>query len=652
MMWSFLTPIYLAGGAALLIPLIVHFWNRQAVRTYRFSTLRFLTEARTTSHHFRDLMRLLVLLLRLAALAGLVLAFAQPWKRIVLPPSGAMSVLVLDVSGSMKAGSAWKDARDMALDWLKEESARSRTAIVLMGKSSRTLAGFEQTPADQEKALKALTPTFESTNPETALRAADHLLESQPAKLKKITVISDLAASGWRKVNWEQPLAPGVVCDVRTILPTPPPNLAVTEVNVPRSFWQTNVSFTVTATLCNFASTPRELQVSCQLQQPEKRAIGTQKLSMAGKESREVSFSVTSPVLKTLCGSVRVEPADAMPADDERFFVISARHQQRVGRLALDSKETDGFLKTALMPRMKTADNRYQWVPLTPQTSQPLKEKVDMVFLDQGLPLPRAAADDLHAFVEGGGAAVIFLGDGDELADWEKDWLPVKLGEKRTTSALVRAQHFAQVKSTHPILRPFSLPRGGDLFRVNVRKWREFQAPAGQALIQLANGDPILSVIPRGEGQIIVVAFPFTREWSDWPIQSTFLPLVYQILSWLEQGKPGRTELLAGEAAPDGSLVAQPGFWGSDQDPKGISAVNVDPSESDLTRWTAVVNFKQLENPDKAVAEITADPRATLPSLNGAASRDLQSASLIGWLLIATALFSLSELLMANRTPR
>ncbi|MBI4024972.1 MAG: BatA domain-containing protein [Verrucomicrobia bacterium] len=647
MTWSFLAPMYLLGGLALVIPLWIHFRNRRPIQTYAFPTLRFLTETRISTHRFRELMRWLVLAMRLAALAGLVLAFAQPWRHAALTPSGEVSALVLDVSCSMKAGKAWKEARDSALAWLEQEGAHARPAIVLMGKSARVLASFDRPLADQQSALKTLTPTFESTDPEAALRAAARLLETQPAKKKKITIISDMTASAWRKVDWEQPLSPGITIEPRAVLPNPPPNVAITEISVPHSFWQTNVPFTVTATVRNFSIEPREVQVSCQIQQSETRKIGSEKVSLAGKGAREVSFAVAPAEFKCARGTVRIDPPDELTPDDERFFAVAPRRPGRVGRLGFREKNADDFLKAALMPKAETADNRYQWIPLDPQSLQSLKETTDFFFLDQGMPLAAAGADAVKTFVAEGGAVILMLGDADQLADWEKKWLPIELGAKREAGAFSQGQHFAQLKLSHPILRPFSLPRGGDLFRVKVRKWREFRAASAQPLIQLANGDPIFAVLPQGRGHIVAVAFPFTRDWSDWPIQSTFLPLIHQMLAWLEQKAPRPSEIRPGESAPDGSIADQPGFWGSDQTPHGVFAVNIDPAESDLARWTTLASFKQLENPEKLPASSAwFDPTSSVQT--PASNNNI----LIGWLLLVAAMFSLAELGLANRTPR
>ncbi len=645
MSWSFLAPLYLIGGLALAIPIWVHLRKHRPVQPYAFPTLRFLIGSRIISHRTRNILRWIVLALRLIAFSALVLAFAEPWKHLALTSTGEVSILVLDVSASMKAGETWQIAKTKAIEWLDSENKHARTAIVLMGKSIRVLTSFEQPFETQEAALKQLIPTSESTNPEAALRFADRLIENQPAKQKKITVISDMAASAWQKVEWEHPLSPGVRIEPQGILPEPPKNVAITDIAVPRSFWQTNILFTVTATLKNFSSVSCESQATLRINDHQ---VKTESIHLEANEANELSFSVSPTELRTIKGSIQLQPNDLFDPDNERFFTVSAGLPTRIGRLTAKKEATDIYLRTALFPQADTSTGRYQWVSMDPQTSASIKESADVLFLDQGMQLSPARAETIKTFVNEGGSIILFLGDSDRLTDFEKTFLPIELGPKREMGALSAAQHFAQIQSTHPILRPFFLPRGGDLFQVAVQKWRSFRAVTAQHLIQLAaNEDPILSLLPVGKGQVMIVAFPFSFEpgqplWSDWPLQATFLPMIHQTLNWFEQKTSSTQDLIVGDPAPDGTATAQPGFCGSDQKAGSIRAVNIDSSESDLARWPLMNSFQRLENSDKKVPDI---------STTFMAQPD-RGTNFTWWLLLAVTIFSFSELALANRVPR
>src|SRR6201996_3193734 len=113
---GFLAPWFLAGSVALAVPIYLHLLRRQTSRPRPFSSVKFF-EARTQSSiKHRRLRYLILLALRLALLALLVLAFANPFVR--RPPralaGGKLVLLVIDNSFSMRAGSRLADAKAAA----------------------------------------------------------------------------------------------------------------------------------------------------------------------------------------------------------------------------------------------------------------------------------------------------------------------------------------------------------------------------------------------------------------------------------------------------------------------------------------------------------------------------------------------------------
>ncbi len=636
MTWSLLAPMYLLGGLALAIPIWIHLKNQRPLQVYFFPTLRFLAQSNISSHRWRNLMKWLVLALRLAALAALALAFAQPWRHVKPTPTGEFSVLIVDVSASMRAEGAWVEAQQAALKWLAAESGKSRTAIITMGRSGQVLAPFDRSADEQRASLQTLSPTFQSTNPESALRLANQLLEAQPGKAKKITVLSDMAASAWSRVEWHQPLSPGIRFEHLIVAAQPPANVAVTGVAVPQSFWETNVAVEVKATLRNFSDKPARVNIGCSWND---RACEMQEIQLGPKAVEEIPFTVSPAELQTLRGCIQLQADDRFVPDNQRFFTVPACRPVRVGRLTSKKAESDLFIKTALLSTTGTSASRFEWVDLNPASSSPIAGSADVIFLDQGCPaITEGCAEAIKSFVKDGGSLVLFAGDGDVLLDWEKGLLPLELGLRREAGSMVEPQRFGQVHYEHPMLRPFSHPKGGDLFRVQVRRWRQFKTWGAMPLIQLENGDPILVATSVGKGHVIIWAFPPDRDWSNWPIQATFLPLVHQMIGWLQQQVSIKHDIVVGDLA-GGEATTQPGFFHPAKAPAEIHAVNMDSSESETDRWNG--NFEQLENPDTKIPDAPASA-AMLPGTK---------TSLDWWLLVAVAVFSVVELGLANRTP-
>ncbi|HZN34277.1 MAG TPA: BatA domain-containing protein, partial [Pirellulaceae bacterium] len=78
---SVLFPLYLAGLAALTLPLILHLVRRTPKGRKEFSSLMFLAPSPPRLTRRSRLDQILLLLLRLAALAFLAFAFARPFLR-------------------------------------------------------------------------------------------------------------------------------------------------------------------------------------------------------------------------------------------------------------------------------------------------------------------------------------------------------------------------------------------------------------------------------------------------------------------------------------------------------------------------------------------------------------------------------------------
>ena len=190
------------------------------------------------------------------------------------------------------------------------------------------------------------------------------------------------------------------------------------------------------------------------------------------------------------------------------------------------------------------------------------------------------------------------------------------------------------------MLAPLSGPEGGNLFGVRVRGWQPFRLDRGRSLMALADDEPLLAVRDLAAGRVAVFALPLDRRWSDWPIQPNFLPLVHRLLDWMLERGGRPAELLVGDAAPDGQVVTEPGFW---RDPATglVRAVNLDPAESDLTPVTLPDLAARLTNP---VAE-------SAPGTATAAASPEDGRNFAWWLLGLVLLLEIGELALANRTP-
>jgi membrane-associated phospholipid phosphatase len=125
-MFNFLNPIILlAAGAAILLPLLIHIFNRQKVKTITFSSLLFLKSLEKTRMRRVKIMEYLLLIIRTLIILLVVAAFARPAIRggfvtKVGAHAKTSAVILLDNSYSM--GYDTKDGS--VFDLAKEKTQR------------------------------------------------------------------------------------------------------------------------------------------------------------------------------------------------------------------------------------------------------------------------------------------------------------------------------------------------------------------------------------------------------------------------------------------------------------------------------------------------------------------------------------------------
>ena len=86
---SFLTPLFLLGLAGLAVPVILHLIQKERKNVVQFPSLMFLRRIPYQSVRRRRIRHWLLLFMRLAALALIVLAFARPFLRRTEIAAGA-----------------------------------------------------------------------------------------------------------------------------------------------------------------------------------------------------------------------------------------------------------------------------------------------------------------------------------------------------------------------------------------------------------------------------------------------------------------------------------------------------------------------------------------------------------------------------------
>ena len=194
---TFLHPVALLGLAAAAIPALLHLFERRVPPEAEFPPLRYLSEAERQSARRLRLRQVLLLLLRTALIALIVLAAARPLVPAPAPVRGAAvhqrTALVVILDNSLSSG-AVVDGRPV-LDRLR---AAARGSLAAVGSSDRVWLVLADGVA-RAGTREALLATVDSAavSPRrldltAAVRDAVRLVDAEPLEGREVHVMSDL----------------------------------------------------------------------------------------------------------------------------------------------------------------------------------------------------------------------------------------------------------------------------------------------------------------------------------------------------------------------------------------------------------------------------------------------------------------------------
>ena len=125
---QFLAPLFFAALAGLAIPVLLHLTQREKKQIVRFPSLMFVRRIPYQSVRRRKIQNWLLLMVRMTALALIILAFTRPLlDRANVPTAGANArelVILLDTSYSMGFGDHWTRAQAAARDEIDTSCTR------------------------------------------------------------------------------------------------------------------------------------------------------------------------------------------------------------------------------------------------------------------------------------------------------------------------------------------------------------------------------------------------------------------------------------------------------------------------------------------------------------------------------------------------
>jgi hypothetical protein len=199
---SFLTPLLLAGAAAVAVPVVLHLMMRRKPVPYDFPALRFLQERAVANRRRLHLNHLLLLLLRMAAVALVALALARPvlrgagWLADSEAPVAAAFVFDTAPRMMLREANQTRLARATALARVLLAKLPAESSIAIVDTAGGP-AAFAPAPAAVEARLGRLAAATPQQSLSAAAAAALRLLRESPLTRRELYVFTDGSFGAW-----------------------------------------------------------------------------------------------------------------------------------------------------------------------------------------------------------------------------------------------------------------------------------------------------------------------------------------------------------------------------------------------------------------------------------------------------------------------
>ena len=617
---GFLVPAFLAGLAAIVVPIVLHLRHRDKDTPHRFPSLMFVERLPIRTAQRRRITDWPLLLLRALAIAVLVLAFARPlWSRpgAISSTKGDRTVIVLlDRSMSMGHTGVWPRALDEARRAISGLTPTDRVALVLFDDEAEIAQPLTN---DKNLALAALANAktgTAGTRYAAGLRAARQIATDARTGSAPIDVVlvTDMQRGGLAGLaGLEIPTTMRVRTAALSPATAPRGNasVAVTEARPIANAGRERLA--VTAHVTSRSTGPgRPMTAMLRL---NGRPSGTRVVTVNAAGDTKIAFEPVAIPVGLVRGEVTID-ADSLAADDTARFTLTSNDEVRVLLVAPDDAERDETLYIERALAVGRAPSvRLQRVRPSAIDADELQDVALVLLWDSPLPGGRSL-DALRAWTARGGGLVQVAGR--------------RLGRRASSGTLLpasvssvadrtddRGGSLGDVRIDHPLLAPFRETPAALVAPRFLRHARLDPANGGEIVARFDDGSAAIVERTEGSGRVIELGMPLDARAGDFPLQPAYVPFVRRLVLYAtgRAATPlaratGESWLLPAAArvpvvlTPDGSIVRPArdsratsvplrtaGVYAlHDGQTRGTPvaqlAVNTPPVESDLTTIT------------------------------------------------------------------
>lgn len=524
---EFLYPGFLYALAALAIPVIIHLFNFRRFKKIPFTNVRFLKDIKVQTRSQNRLRHLLVLLMRLLALAFLVFAFAQPYipenDQTDKEKQRAISVFIdnsFSMEGEGEAGPLLEVAKNRAIDLAMAYSPTDRFQLITQDFQGNNQRFVSRTEFIDNVEQIEIDPASRSL--ETILeRQKDVLMRAEGDPAKEAFLISDFQKSQFDLDNFspDSSVSYGLVHLERSS----PANLYIDSVWFPTPVRRVGKTENIKIRIVNRSNEYLEDVPMSLFMNGEKRALGSFAVDANASVDTALSFIHESAGLK----GIKVE-IDDYPINYDDAYYLGYNVHERLSVISINSQESTGQNFPASVYRV---DSTYAFTSSNlGSLDYATIRKNDLVILNEIKSIPGGLARELKSFVETGGSLWVI-----PALEIDRAQYNAFLSQLNAGAYLEKVEQDVKVSSINaesPLYRDVfeSVPRNLDL--PTAKTFYPISSPIRSnedRLLMLPGSRPFLSSYRFGAGQIYLLAAPLSSEKNNFARHALFVATALRI---------------------------------------------------------------------------------------------------------------------------
>ncbi len=583
---TFLHPALLWGLLIAGVPVLIHLINLFRHRRVPWAAMEFLLISQRRNRTWVLLKQLLLLLLRMTAVAVLVLMLTHPrlptqWGRF-LDGQPVHHIVLLDDSFSMteqQGGSqAWDRAKAAVERIARDASHSSRPqtfSLIRFSQAANENSGKPDLLDESVRGdfldrlsdhLKELDCSETSAGPLPALEGIERWLGADSSDQRIVYLLTDFRTNPWAEPGDLKPLLQGLSRSQTGLHLVPcvdrfQPNVAVASLRPDEGIRAAGVPFFLDVAVTNHGDAPlNEVVVQVQADGQARPALRIPRLPPRQTVADRI------PMQFALAGThvVQVElDSDAVALDNHRYCVVDVPAELPV--LLIDGNmeaEDATYLSSALRPGGAVVTGLTPRIEKPRFLSQNTLGSFSAIYLLNVERLEDSAIKALEQYVAAGGGLCVFLGPrcaasffNEKLYRGGTGLFPVPLtGQEALLVDRLEKTPDMQV-TDHPIFRVFSGQRNGFLGTVSISRYFATVDPLPESahtsvevLARLRNGAPLVVERQFGKGRVVAFLTTAGPEWNNWTRGNpSFVVTMLELQAYLSRPAVEKKPALVGD---------------------------------------------------------------------------------------------------------